>query len=401
MSPAGEQYLVSLRNVLVHLLAQGDSSYNLDTRQHSLKPYSPKIERNFDSLRAPEKTGALILAGDLSKSLKDNPVIAEFIQLAGGENARVLIVSGGYPSQRSAQTNAEAYRDALGSLTVEIIALDKNADTPIEIPQDISGILFIGKDASLLNVNAIAPIKDAWLKGVPVLADNAAASLLGAAYANHGPTPDDIEQEERMTQKAFIDGVVDAQKGLGLLPVSIEPRVLHDNRWGKFFSIGYHAPDNIVIGLNDATAVKITSQDARVLGDNGIFLLDLRGAQLALGSNKGFVIANGLMDVFAPGEIITPAPADVNAELLPQSTPALPTLTPTATATLQATVTPTEPPIQPSVTPALVEETSPEAKTPAGNIFIVGAILVVVVISLLFARRKRAQGKSDYPHTDL
>ncbi len=383
--PLGGGYVLSARNVLTHLLAQGDFTYDLETRQHSLKPYLPVVKRNFDSLRAPNGAGTLILAGDLSKALEPSPVLAEFIQLAGGENARVLILSAGYPSQRSAQTNAETYRDALGGAKTEIIALEKNADSPAQIPSGISGILLIGKDAALMNPAALAPVKEAWLKGIPVLADNAAASLLGAAYANHGPTPGDAEQEERLTQKALIDGVVEIRDGLGLLPVSVEPRMLQDNRWGRFFALGYQRPKNLVLGLNDATAIRIDSQGARVLGDNAVFVLDLRGATLKLGTNGGFAIANGLMDVFAPGEILAAQDADVNAQIARAATPALPTTPPTPAPTLTSAPTLTAPPT------ASPQPASAPQKSKSFSAWEIAGLIALALAVLALWRRLRGE----------
>jgi len=386
VSVADDQYLVSMRNVLVHLLAQGDFTYDLDTRQSSLGTYAPTLIRNFDSLRVPDTAGTLLLAGDLSKSLNDNPLLAKLIQLSGGEQARILIVSGGYPSQRSAQTNAETYQKALKNTPVEIIALEKNAETPIAIPENITGILLIGKDASLLIPSSIAPIKDAWLAGIPILADNAAASILGKYYANHGPTPDDAEQEELLTQKAFIQGIVDIKSGLGLLDVNIEPRLLQDNRWGRFFSVAYSHPDLLTVGLNDSTAIEVTAQEATASGSNVIFVLDLRTAQLALGSNRGYVIANGLLDVFGPGESISPEPADVDTKPESQPTPFLPSPTPAETNTPIPTATIA---IQPSFTPKPIEAAESKNLFPPSLLIFGIFILIILVVAFQLIRKNK------------
>ncbi|NTU75061.1 MAG: cyanophycinase, partial [Anaerolineaceae bacterium] len=64
---------LSLRNVLVHLLAPGNFSYDLGTRRHSYQPYPSRLARNFDALKLPRGAGRLLLAGDLSSSLENSP----------------------------------------------------------------------------------------------------------------------------------------------------------------------------------------------------------------------------------------------------------------------------------------------------------------------------------------
>jgi hypothetical protein len=61
-------------------------------------------------------------------------------------------------------------------------------------------------------------------------------------------------------------------------------------------------PERVAFAVNDGSALAITASGAEVLGDNPVLSLDLRAATLALGENDAFVIANGLVDVFAPGD---------------------------------------------------------------------------------------------------
>jgi hypothetical protein len=310
---------------------------------------------------------------------------------AGNEAAgkRILILAAGFPSERSAQTNAESVSKAL-SIPTEIMAVGKQPE-PIVIPEGITGIIFIARDASLVDVNVVAPIKDAWLSGVPLFADNAAASVLGAFYSNHGPTPDEDDLAEIATQKSFISGITDVRSGLGLLDIIIEPRISDDNRWGRLFSVAHTHPQFITIGLNDDTAIEITSSGTTVSGDDGIFVFDFRSAKVSLGANNGYVIANGLLDVFAPGETVQPIRADVNAIYQRQPLPVIEMAQPTADPTLTpapATDMPT-----PAPTRSQASETDPvkpvrRSFNPAIPIILAGT--AGGLLAYLFFRRKRA-----------
>jgi cyanophycinase len=378
------KHILSVRNVLVHLLAQGEHTYDVNTRRHSLGTPLPKIEREFDALTLPESAGSLILSGSLGKDPSRSEILTRFVDAANGNGQkRILILAAGFPSKRSAQTNAETVAEVL-PIPTEILAVDESSK-PITIPDEITGIIFIARDPSLINLKTIAPIKDAWLSGMPLLADNAAASVLGVFYSNHGPIPDESEQAEIATQKSFIAGITDVQPGIGLLNVIIEPRLLDDNRWGRWFSVAHAHPEVIALGLNDNTALIISTSGTKVIGEDGIFILDLRTAKLGLGTNDGYVIANGLLDVFAPGEIVGPLAADVNAIYERQPTPILPTITPTSKPIVRTT-----PVIMPTSLPRQTQPL-PISSVPLGKrllCFALEGALLGALIFLLF-RKKR------------
>ncbi|HAX68842.1 MAG TPA: cyanophycinase, partial [Anaerolineae bacterium] len=174
-------------------------------------------------------------------------------------------------------------------------------------------------------MEALTSLRDFWLGGKPILAVNAAAPLLGCFYSAHEPTPNESEDAEIAVQKSFLLGKTNIQPGLGLLDITLEPQILADNRFGRWFSLAYNHPQLPSVGLNHNTAIEVTSQGATALGDNSIFVLDLSRAKLEIGSNNGFVIANGLLDIFAPGDLVQPKPADMKAIFTPQATPRLPT----------------------------------------------------------------------------
>ena len=114
----GPTHTLSLRNVLVHMLAPGQFSYDLEKRVPTIgvkaQPPKAKVTRDFKALTLPKGAGPLLLAGDLSTALNQNPVVRRFVSLAGGSQAKIQIIAAGYPSTDSAQTTAEKYAQVLG-----------------------------------------------------------------------------------------------------------------------------------------------------------------------------------------------------------------------------------------------------------------------------------------------
>lgn len=339
----GQPPYLSLRNVLVTLLSPGDFSYDLQSRtpylgQTAVTP-AVKLERRFETLTSPPGAGTLLLSGGTAESLTaTHPIFKEFAAQAGGSQAKIALIGIGYSSETSANNALEAYAKILPGQVIQII-LKNGVATPLTLPADLTGILLTGKDPSKVDLAALQPVKAAWLQGTPLLADNAAASLMGAFYSAHGPISQDADEQELATQKAFREGKTKIQPGLGLVSATFEPQLLDNNRWGRLFSLAYAHPDLLAIGLSEGTALAITSEGGIVLGHNPLVVLDLRQAKLALGENAGFVIANALLDVFAPGERLLPEIADRNAVVVSEPTPSLPTPEPSPIATLTSVPT--------------------------------------------------------------
>jgi hypothetical protein len=145
-----------------------------------------------------------------------------------------------------------------------------------------------------------------------------------------GATPEDTEEGRAYTRATFIQGGVQIRPGLGLVNIAVEPELLTNNRWGRLFTLAYEHPENIAVGLTAGTALVISEDAAQVWGENGIVLLDLSRAALALGANRAYAVANGLIDVFAPGEILHAWPADRSFLPARAATPVIPSPEPTA-----------------------------------------------------------------------
>lgn len=341
----GERHWLSLRNVLVHLLAPGEFTYNLRARQHSLVAPPARIERRYTGLGLPEGAGTLLLTSALNPP---NPTEADlaagqalaqrFVNGCGGANARLLIVAAGFPDQAAALDAANRFKARLG-VSAQTLALGEAAASPIQITPDITGLVLMGQDPARIDPAGLQTLAAAWRGGLPLLADGAGAALIGANYAAPDLTePDETgapnpEALRTMTQGALLVGSLDVRPGLALLELNIVPRVDEDNRWGQLFGLAYADASRLSLGLPDGAGLEIGREGASVQGQDGVYVLDLSPATLSQGQPQvgsaldqlraGMVIANGLLDVFAPGELLTPSPADVSFAPLSAPTPAL------------------------------------------------------------------------------
>lgn len=383
----GPRHTLSLRNVLVHLLAPGEVEYDLVERTTSLGAPAPRVERAYETLRLPPGAGPLLIGGGQT-TLEGNAVLTRFAELSGSAGGKLLVIATGYANERPALRAADRFAKALGVPAQSVFVPSAEA-VPVAVPEDVTGIVLLGMDASLINAAALAPVGEAWRRGVPLLADGAAAGVIGIVYSPYGPTPLEGEEREIATQKAFLEGYTQLAPGLGLVGATFEARVLEDVRWGRLFSLAYQHPQALAVGLTENTALEIGAEGTFQRGANVIVVLDLRQARLDWGSNRAYVIANGLLDVFAPGEMVAPDVADVTAHLQPEPTPQLaPTATPIITATPMPalTVTPTSAPtVAPTPEPVPSRRPFPTALV-AG---LVGLIAVVSGLCFWLLRRWR------------
>jgi cyanophycinase len=400
----GPNYAISMRNVVVHLIPSGEFAFDLDSKSFTSfaqadQPQAPalRIARSYTGLSVPSGTGTLMLSSNPDMDHEQNPVFDHFIELSGGDPDRILILADGYPDLSSAEEAVQKIQTALGGRPPSIVIDPTNAQnqqTPD--PSTYDAVLFIGGDQSLLHIDRTSKwLKEAWLSGKPILAENAAAAAIGVSYTAHGRTPIEGGEREIATQKSFILGGTNIRTGLGLLKVNIEPGILADNRWGRFFSLAYHHPDTLSVGIAENTAMIISHDGGVALGENVLFVLDLSQASLAEGSNRAFAIANGLLDVFAAGEAIHARDASTIASYTRAATPSIPT--PTMTLAPTATPIPTQTPLPPTPDPTRTPRPTPTPVVvpPASNpgtthtLAISGVLVVLVIIFGLWLNRRR------------
>lgn len=336
----GARNLLSLRNILIHRLSPGEYSYDLYSRQHSLGAPLASLSRQYESLRLPTGAGPLWLGGGLSSPVLGDPMLLRFANLCGGQRANILILAAGYPFAGDALRASTIYAKALG-VTHQIVLVPAGTQLPLVLPGDITGILFIGADQSLLDPAMLAEVKSAWLKGIPLFMDGAPAAVAGVYYSVHGPTPEQAPGRELATQGSFLLGNSQISPGLALVDLTIEPRVISDAGWGRVFSLAYQHSEKINLAIDTNNIIEISTSGARVTGSGTAVILDLRSARLGLGTNGGFVIANGLMDIFVAGEEIQPIDADINWAPIHAPTPVLPSFTPLPSPTQLSATTPT------------------------------------------------------------
>lgn len=291
----GANGVLSIHNVLIHLLAPGDFSFNLATLQPSWTDHLVNAERDFSAFEKPENTGDLYLYGSA-------PPSSSF-----PDNAGTLVLLVGYPDAAQLANTAEQYagdRQIISLLAGEQLAEVLPEGTALS---DYGFIAVIGGDQSLINIDQLQPVAEAWRGGMTVLLGGAAAAAAGQTYVAN-PAVNFVTGNagvlEAHSQGSFIVGGTVLRRGLELINLNIEPRLIDNNRFGRLFSLAFNERSVQALGLPADTAVRFTSDGAFVQGESAAFVLDLSESTLGVGANNAFVIANALLDTYPASERI-------------------------------------------------------------------------------------------------
>ncbi|MDX2077792.1 MAG: hypothetical protein SFZ02_15300 [bacterium] len=299
---------LSIRNVVFHLLAEGDFSYDIPSRSMNIAPVLTEGGVDYSGLNVGSEQAKVIIGGNLFGVFdgEEAEIFGRFIAASGGDSSTIQIIATGYADAESAQAGIDQYREALLAIAPNLEIIETIAiDSAVVAESAPNGALIIGADQSLLNADYVRVVLDWYLSGTTLFFDGAASGLAGAFYSAHPPTPYDSDDDlliEEATQGPFLEGATTIRNGLGLLNANVEPRIMDDNRFGRWVALAYHMQQITTFGIADDTALYLSGDESVVLGLNGVFALDLRDATLAEGTNGGMVIANGLLDVLTAGD---------------------------------------------------------------------------------------------------
>jgi cyanophycinase-like exopeptidase len=346
----------SLRNVLVHSIGLGDTTYSLSLRSHSLINPPPSTNREFNSILLPSAAGTLLVSGHDINHPEQSPALVRFGELVRASGSRVLIYADGFFSSSRAGQIAENYASLLG-FEHHLIVTDADRTRSLDLPSgsEYDGIIFIAEDISVIKPQMAPWMEEQWLSGKPILVEGAAVQIIGPYFYA------ELDEAQSSVSPLKADSI-DLGSGLRFLDVnfSVTQTSNYEMNWRSLFKLAINAPEFLSIGIPSKAAIEISAQGAEVLGENTIAVLDFRSARITNNMDDYKVFANGFIDIFTPGEQIQAQSADSSVSFSPLPTPALISPTPTTT----STVTPTQPPPSPTPTEKPTKTPRPTSTPP-------------------------------------
>jgi cyanophycinase len=234
------------------------------------------LRPNMSASQVPSgpRAGHLLIIGGAEDKLRQRQILARFVALAGGPEARVAVVSTASSlGDEATELYASLFHQfgipdvrGLRPLTRE----DANAPAAAEAVDDATGIFMTGGNqlrlSSVIAGTALGrAIVERHRRGVIVAGTSAGASAISThmvAFGTSGTTP-----KQRMTQMSA---------GLGLLPgVVIDQHFEQRNRIGRLLALIAQSPALLGMGIDEDTAALVSPAGVmEVIGKGSVTILD-------------------------------------------------------------------------------------------------------------------------------
>jgi len=310
---------LSIHDVATHVLPAGDG-YDLATRRPIVGGVSvpaPSLAgRTFPSLATPAGSGPLLLAGGSPST----GVLDRLVAASGGTGSTIVVLAAGYAKAETATKDAKAYAASLtarGATSTWFVLNSKTKAAAVAAAVgSADGVLLTAPDPSTVlaglagTPGVTTAIRNAWLGGAPLLANDAAASALSAGFTSDPRPGDSTAEIEAAGMAEFRPDSVTPVAGLGWVDVAVEPGIVSNRHWGRLYNLvaAQPAADRLAFGIDAGTAVEFRSDLAapRVMGDSAAVALDGRYGSFGTGSNGALAAHWVILDTFVGGQEIAP-----------------------------------------------------------------------------------------------
>jgi cyanophycinase len=218
--------------------------------------------------------GPVMVIGGAEDKLGERVILSRFVQLAGGEQAQIAVIS---TASSLGEAATDFYRQIFSRLGVARVSglrpetrEEANDPATVEALRNVTGIFMTGGNqlrlSSVIGGTKLgSAILDAHGRGIVVAGTSAGASAVAThmmAFGSSGATP-----KNRMAHVSV---------GLGLLVnVVVDQHFEQRTRLGRLLAVVAQSPSLIGLGLDEDTAAIIDSQDIlEVIGRGAVTIVD-------------------------------------------------------------------------------------------------------------------------------
>jgi cyanophycinase len=277
-------------------------------------PPTPEGGLAIDPARSREVSGSLVIVGG---GPRPPAVMQRFVELAGGRNARILVMPMATESAEESGPEVAAEMIGLGaaaSRSVNLTRAQAMSDTITRIYDGITGIWFLGGDQSritavLTGSPAERAIQERYRVGAVVGGTSAGAAIMtspmisGDERRPGGSRPDTTEAWITIDRNDVV-----TVPGLSLLPGAIvDQHFLRRRRHNRLISLVLEHPELIGAGIDESTALEVRPDGTwRVLGNSVVVIYDARNGAVTPASASILGARDLRMHVLPPGATFDP-----------------------------------------------------------------------------------------------
>lgn len=227
------------------------------------------------TLLGAQPKGTLVIAGGGSLP----PAIHQaFAEASGGSGATVAVLplASGEPNE-----SYHAARTRLEALGLKVLRIDLRHRDEASLPDRIamakrcSGFWFTGGDQKrihglLVGTPLHQALLDRFVEGAAVGGTSAGAAMMSATM---------IEGTDELSE--VKPGAYKTLPGMGFLRgAMVDQHFLRRSRHNRLLSLALDHPTELMIGIDEETAIVVRQSDVSVLGQRKVWVLDPRQAQI-------------------------------------------------------------------------------------------------------------------------
>ncbi len=230
------------------------------------------------------RQGPVLPIGGAEDKRVGGQILERFVELAGGEDARIAIVpTASEEAAGSGEKYVGLFRE-MGTAKAEWLRIEQrsvaNGGEALRLLEEATGIFITGGDqarlvALMAGTLAMEAIRQRNADGVVVAGTSAGASIVGA-HLMSGDNPLPHNSNDAAARK----GMVELVAGFGLLQdVIVDQHFSQRGRMGRLMTAYAANPGLLGVGLDEDTAVLITQDGTlEVLGSSMVTIVDGRNA---------------------------------------------------------------------------------------------------------------------------
>jgi len=251
--------------------------------------------------------GRLLIIGGAEDRCRGAPLLERFVELCGGEAARIVLVTTATGAPDEVHADYERVFRRLGADRTVPLRLrgraDADGDDAAKIIQDATGVFISGGDQSRLRALVGSRINEILLdrqraEGLVIAGTSAGATAMGRTMILGGERPD-------VSAAAVRTG-----PGLGLIPkMLIDMHFGERGRLPRLLSAVALDPDHLGVGIDENTGILVESNAFEVLGSGVVTVADAEQATVVhpAGDDDPITLFGVRLHLLPPGCIFSVA----------------------------------------------------------------------------------------------
>ena len=231
-------------------------------------------------MKLTEARGILMAIGGAEERTPESPILKEFVRLAGGKRANVVVMTVATDSPEEVGAEYIEVFEKIGVKSVQAVDVSSRADAiaeeNIKAVREASGLFFTGGDqlhiTSLIGGTELQKaIHEIYEKGIIIGGTSAGAAMMSNSMILQG----DGEEAPKL-------GAVEMGPGMDLIVgCMIDTHFSQRGRHGRLLTAVAHYPQDMGIGLDENTAMIVDKGEMRVMGTGAVTIIDAGGMTYA------------------------------------------------------------------------------------------------------------------------